>query len=401
MLATYRSTFGYALVGAGAAVGCAAAVGILAAGMDRPGVVGAIDPSPAVARCWDGSCTGAMALPTRVPLALPVPASGCWGGSCTATPEGRQFNCRPNQAPLAEPNPTRQDAASRPGTLTLLLLAAGLLAAWLTVNWLFLAAGYAGYWATELVFWPATLALLWMAARRAAARPYLVLWLVGLFFWLAAYHWLRLPYWATGFGWVALACYFAFYLPVFIGLSRVAVHRLRVPVMVAAPVVWTGLELARAHLLSGMTMASLAHTQYHWVQVIQISDLAGCYAVSFLVMFVAAAIARALPCDGSRRAFWPLAAGAALTAAALGYGWFRTSGDYTRPARTWPSSRAASTRRWEAIWTCATTSSVTTSTLHRRGGRLRQARPAGVARIDVRPALVHLRPGRRRTRGLR
>ena len=45
-----------------------------------------------------------------------------------------------------------------------------------------------------------------------------------------------------------LSFYFAFYLPVFVGLSRVAVHRLRVPVILAAPIVWTGLELARGHL---------------------------------------------------------------------------------------------------------------------------------------------------------
>ena len=63
---------------------------------------------------------------------------------------------------------------------------------------------------------------------------------------MAALHWLRLPHRATSFGWVALSFYFAFYLPVFVGLSRVAVHRLRVPVILAAPVVWTGLELARA-----------------------------------------------------------------------------------------------------------------------------------------------------------
>ena len=68
---------------------------------------------------------------------------------------------------------------------------------------------------------------------------------------MAVLHFLRLPHWATSFGWVALSLYFAFYLPLFVGLSRVAVHRLRVPVILAAPVVWTGLELARAHLLTG------------------------------------------------------------------------------------------------------------------------------------------------------
>ena len=84
----------------------------------------------------------------------------------------------------------------------------------------------------------------------AGRRPYAVLALAGFCFWLAALHFLRLPHWATSFGWVALSFYFAFYLPVFVGLSRVAVHRLRVPVILAAPIVWTGLELARGHLLT-------------------------------------------------------------------------------------------------------------------------------------------------------
>ena len=92
-----------------------------------------------------------------------------------------------------------------------------------------------------------------------------------------------------------MSFYFAFYLPVFVGLARVAVHRLRVPVILAAPVVWTGLELARGRLLSGMTMASLGHTQYHWIGLIQLSDLGGAYGVSFVVMLVAASLARMLP----------------------------------------------------------------------------------------------------------
>ena len=163
------------------------------------------------------------------------------------------------------------------------------------------------------------------------ARPYFVLWLAGFVFWLAALHWLRLPYWATGFGWIALAFYFAFYLPVFVGLSRTAANQLRVPVILAAPVVWTGLELARGHLLTGMTMASLGHTQYRWVELIQIGDLAGAYGVSFLVMFVAACLARALPCESKTRKIWPLLTAVAILAAVLGYGYARTVNNNTTP----------------------------------------------------------------------
>jgi apolipoprotein N-acyltransferase len=186
-------------------------------------------------------------------------------------------------------------------------------------------------------FWP----LAWIAPfpwvllirheKLDGPRPYFILWLAGFAFWLAVLHWLRLPYWAIGFGWVALSFYFAFYLPVFIGLSRMAVHQLHVPVILAAPIVWTGLELARAHLLTGMTMASLAHTQYRWVGLIQISDLAGAYGVSFTVMFAAACLARALPCEGARRRFWPLLSALAVLAAVLGYGYARTVHNNTTP----------------------------------------------------------------------
>ena len=56
-------------------------------------------------------------------------------------------------------------------------------------------------------------------------RPYRALCLAGFVFWLMAIHWLRLPHPAVYLGWFALSAYLAVYLPVFVGLSRVAVHR--------------------------------------------------------------------------------------------------------------------------------------------------------------------------------
>ena len=69
--------------------------------------------------------------------------------------------------------------------------------------------------------------------------------------------------------------------------------------ILVAPVVYTGLELAQAHLLSGMTMGCLEHSQYRWTTLIQISDLTGCYGVTFLMMFVAACLARMVPADAT------------------------------------------------------------------------------------------------------
>jgi len=131
--------------------------------------------------------------------------------------------------------------------------------------------------------------------RLPGRRPYLTLWAAGVTYWLAAVQWLRLPHPANHFGLLLLACYLGAYLPVFVGLTRVGVHRWRLPLWLVAPMVWTGLEWLRARLLTGFLMASLAHTQVRFPLVIQIADVFGEYGVTFVIVLVAAAIAEALP----------------------------------------------------------------------------------------------------------
>src|SRR5438270_470686 len=144
---------------------------------------------------------------------------------------------------------------------------------WFRSTWAIALAGSLLMWAAlpPLDWWP----LAWVAPvpwlllvrqeRLSGRRPYRALWLAGFVFWLAALYWLTLPHWATSFGWLALSFYLAFYIPVFVGLTRVAVHRLGISLLVAAPIVWTGLELAKGHLLSGFTMGSLGHTQFRFL----------------------------------------------------------------------------------------------------------------------------------------
>ncbi|MBN2292364.1 MAG: apolipoprotein N-acyltransferase [Pirellulales bacterium] len=158
-------------------------------------------------------------------------------------------------------------------------------------------------------------------------HPYLALWVVGFIYWTAIFYFLVFPHWATSFGLLALSFYQAFYLPIFIGLVRVAVHRLRVSVVLASPVVLVGLELARAHLITGVTMGNLGHSQYRWIELIQVSDLAGAYAVSFVVMLVAASLARAMPYNNKSWTIIPLFPAAAVMAATLIYGHLRVYSD--------------------------------------------------------------------------
>lgn len=166
-------------------------------------------------------------------------------------------------------------------------------------------------------------------------RPYRAIWVVGCLHWLVLLQGVRLAHWATYFGWIALACYLAIYLPLFVALTRTAVHRLRIPLVLAGPVIWTGLELARGHLLTGFSLALLAHSQARWVQLIQVADLGGAYAVTFLVMLGAAAAASAVPLCG-RRTWWPVVPAAMAVVAAVVYGHFRlrAAGDEASHARS-------------------------------------------------------------------
>lgn len=182
-----------------------------------------------------------------------------------------------------------------------------------------------------LLAWLAPLG--WLALIRAEVlpgkRPYRGIWLVGLVHWLVLLQFVRLPHWSAYFGWAALSLYLSVYPLAFVGLSRVAVHRMRVPLILAAPVVWTGLELLRSYLFTGFAVALLGHTQVGLLPIIQISDVFGAYGVSFVVMFGAACLASMLPFRDRRSPhvgrwrLWPAAPLAAVVVVCLAYGYFR------------------------------------------------------------------------------
>jgi apolipoprotein N-acyltransferase len=205
----------------------------------------------------------------------------------------------------------------------------------------------------SLLAWIAPLPWLILAAdeKLSGRRPYLVLWVAGLAHWLLLLQGIRLAHWATYFGWAALSMYLAVYLPLFVALTRVAVHRMKTPLCVAAPVVWVGLEYARGYVLSGFSLSLLGHTQVHWTELIQVSDLFGAHGVSFLVMLVAACLASCLPGasrhpDAGARGWriWPLAPAAAFLAATVGYGFYRTSQPFEDSSR--PALKAAMVQAW-------------------------------------------------------
>jgi len=184
--------------------------------------------------------------------------------------------------------------------------------------------------------WVAPLPWVWIVLQPQFAdrRPYRSIYAAYFLFWLAALHWLTLPHWATSFGWIALSFYLAFYLPAFIALSRVCVHQWRMPVALACPLVWVGLEFVQSYLLTGFMMVVLGQTQYRWTKLIQIADVTSTYGLSFAIMLVAACLAQFWPHAGRKPNYWRLAPIVACFAFLLLYGWWRTAEDTTEPGPT-------------------------------------------------------------------
>lgn len=119
-----------------------------------------------------------------------------------------------------------------------------------------------------------------------ALRYYLSAWLGGLTFWLLALQWIRVIDPGAWAGWLVMAVVLSAWPPLFLVVARTAVLRLGVPLMMAAPIVWVGLEYGRAHILSGFPWYYLAHSQYLATPIIQIADVAGALGVSLLIATV-------------------------------------------------------------------------------------------------------------------
>lgn len=97
-------------------------------------------------------------------------------------------------------------------------------------------------------------------------------------------------------GTLLLAMYLGLYWPVAAWLIRFAYKRMRAPLALAVPIVWTATEFIRGYLpvvpydahwqYTGLQWFFLGHSHYNVLPVIQIADLAGAYGVSFLIAAV-------------------------------------------------------------------------------------------------------------------
>lgn len=160
--------------------------------------------------------------------------------------------------------------------LALLALASALLlwASFYPLNW-----GWLG--------WIALTPLLGVVRARAKGkRVYGAALLCGIAFFVPSLQWMRVADPRMYLTWWLLSFYCSLYFPAAVFLLRFLDRRTRLPLVLTFPLVWTALELLRAHLISGFPWYYLAHTQHAFLPIIQISDITGAYGLSALVAAV-------------------------------------------------------------------------------------------------------------------
>ena len=207
--------------------------------------------------------------------------------TATTMNEKRQDSDRSVRDIIASARSVRKQAVVRVGARGALAMSflSGLLlwACFTPVNWSPLA-------------WLAPVPLLLLARIEQRTRwMYLSIYLGGFVSQLAMLQWMRLGDPTMYYAWTALSVYLALYPVAFVAITRVAVHRWSIPLVVAASTVWAGLEYLKAHLLTGFAWYFLGHSQYRWLELIQISDLVGAYGVSFVIVMSASALTLLIP----------------------------------------------------------------------------------------------------------
>jgi len=92
---------------------------------------------------------------------------------------------------------------------------------------------------------------------------------------------------ASGLLWIYLALYWAAWATLVNLVKHFSPKKYITPlVVISAPVIWVLLEYVRTYFLTGFPWMLLGYSQYKFLEVIQIAEIAGVYGVSFLLILL-------------------------------------------------------------------------------------------------------------------
>jgi len=139
-------------------------------------------------------------------------------------------------------------------------------------------------------------------------------------------HWM----WLLSFGWLPVllvACWYALAVGLFTLLARAMIERYRAGVLLAGlPALWVGIEYLRSIGFWAFPWNLLGYSQAHQLPLIQVADLGGVYAVSFLIVLVNTAVWMLLtPLASFRHRLGYVFIAAGIVLITFAYGEFRLS----------------------------------------------------------------------------
>jgi apolipoprotein N-acyltransferase len=190
-----------------------------------------------------------------------------------------------------------------------------------------LMAGAFPRWDIQSLAWIALVPLLWISTTIPPASAFRWGWLSGMIFFFITLRWItntlvnygNIPPVLSFFILLLLVVYCALYWGAFSWLVAYMSRAGQFPLTASAPFIWVALEHLRSFALTGFPWAMAGHSQYRWLEVIQISDITGVYGVSFMIVLINAALTDRL----RSRLTTPLLIAGVCMAITMGYGIYR------------------------------------------------------------------------------
>ncbi len=148
-----------------------------------------------------------------------------------------------------------------------------------------------------IMAWIALVPLLYSLREGTAASGFIKGLLAGFIFNIGLLYWITFV--VVNYGYLPLAMgisaalLIAAYLSLYVAFFSAGIVFLRergVAEVISAPLLWTSLEYGKSHLFTGFPWENLAYSQYLCTPLIQISDLAGTYGLTFIIVLINAII---------------------------------------------------------------------------------------------------------------
>jgi apolipoprotein N-acyltransferase len=191
---------------------------------------------------------------------------------------------------------------------------------------------------TGLLAWVAFIPLLHALQEKKPYQGFITGFLTGLTAYIGIIYWIA--YVVVHYGYlplpvgIAVMLLLSAYLALYVALFAAGVvyfHARGVSPILAAPLLWTSLEYAKSHLLTGFPWENLGYSQYLFTPLIQAADITGVFGLSFVIVFVNVVIydvfhfwhSRRERKRGLRRITAEVIAGCLVLLILVGYGIFR------------------------------------------------------------------------------